>query len=507
MRSFHPMEVLPTASDIRMGGSCTCKKSKYVAHGYSNAEPTGKKIPDRVTHRCLKLYCQCFSSSTTCGPRCKCTVCNNTAVHADAIEQARKSILERNPSAFDHKFLTPPPAPVYRHHYPSPPPIPDHLYVSSAPKGRAIGCKCRRSFCLKKYCECYQNSQFCGVSCGCTNCQNVPETPPTTRMPVVQAVHSEHRWGPMRPEIRPEVRSEVRRRLPLTRPPVRPPVEREEDRMAMMAAVAMTELVKETSKTEILRRSASVEEREHVSDMEEDCYQTPNNSMDESMDSKRKVVIDNSRVPLKKRKSSMDEDFTSASSTPMDLESRNPSPIETKHSPPVEPKRAPQSHSKVLGQFHGPEIAYLTPRASPPHMYMDHRPFPHLLYRPYQPYPPRPYDDALKRTGLPKSLSFRKICSRCGKTRGEHGDLGFGNKCVFQDCGRCGAGEHIHKKMGQPMGVLCQLTEAQGAMQGASKVYDRKIRELAARADLQRELQRVREEHAERMVHVTGGHH
>jgi hypothetical protein len=110
------------------------------------------------------------------------------------------------------------------------------------------------------------------------------------------------------------------------------------------------------------------------------------------------------------------------------------------------------------------------------------------------------YDDAIRSTGLPKALSFRKICSRCGKTRGEHGDLGFGNKCVFQDCGRCGAGLHMHEAAGQPMGVLCQLTEAEGATAGASASYERKLRDLAARANLQRELQRVKEEHIERIV-------
>ena len=55
-------------------------------------------------HRCLKLYCQCFASSTTCGARCKCNGCQNTPLHQNEIEEARKIILDRNPSAFDDKF-------------------------------------------------------------------------------------------------------------------------------------------------------------------------------------------------------------------------------------------------------------------------------------------------------------------------------------------------------------------------------------------------------------------
>jgi hypothetical protein len=134
---------------------------------------------------CLKLYCQCFALSTTCGPKCKCQTCNNTTLHADAIDEARKTILERNPSAFDDKFRGQSPSP-YRPVY-SPPATattpswaPTSYATAPAPKTKAVapvahpappptmvvavpriasgppprvnkyGCKCRRSFCLKK---------------------------------------------------------------------------------------------------------------------------------------------------------------------------------------------------------------------------------------------------------------------------------------------------------------------------------------------------------------------
>lgn len=104
------------------------------------------------------------------------------------------------------------------------------------------------------------------------------------------------------------------------------------------------------------------------------------------------------------------------------------------------------------------------------------------------------YEELVRTSGLPKSLSFRKICSRCGKTRGEHGELGFGNKCLFQECGKCGAGLHVHKKAGQPMGILCKLTVEEGATAGAASAYERKIKELAVRADLQKEIRRRQDE-------------
>ena len=130
---------------------------------------------------CLKLYCQCFALSTTCGPKCRCQSCFNTTQHASEIEEARRTILERNPSAFVDKFrgnpVTPtpgrPPAPpvVYYasppasawHHaaYTTPqlhPQVPMSVSNSPGPFSKmpptnALGCKCRRSFCLKKVCK------------------------------------------------------------------------------------------------------------------------------------------------------------------------------------------------------------------------------------------------------------------------------------------------------------------------------------------------------------------
>jgi len=97
-----------------------------------------------------------------------------------------------------------------------------------------------------------------------------------------------------------------------------------------------------------------------------------------------------------------------------------------------------------------------------------------------------PQKEPYSSLSLPKSLSFRKICSKCGKTRSEHGELGFGNKCVYQDCGRCGAGIQMHVKSGISMGFFCTLDVKDGASPGRIKMYKSKIEELATIAELKK---------------------
>lgn len=133
-----------------------------------------------------------------------------------------------------------------------------------------------------------------------------------------------------------------------------------------------------------------------------------------------------------------------------------------------------------------------SPRASPVSMApFAGRYYPYSVSPPTT-YRPKAYGETTRLSGLPKSLSFRKICSKCGKTRGEHGELGFGHRCVYQDCGKCGAGVQMHVKANMPMGILCTLSEQDGATPGAARAYERKIHDLAVRAELQQKLQQQR---------------
>jgi hypothetical protein len=98
---------VPSPSSASPGGNtssgmCHCKKS-----------------------RCIKLYCECFATQRMCTTRCKCANCLNTVQHERERDQAMIDARQRKKSAF----------------------------AVALDRSPTPGCKCRRSECLKKYCE------------------------------------------------------------------------------------------------------------------------------------------------------------------------------------------------------------------------------------------------------------------------------------------------------------------------------------------------------------------
>lgn len=73
----------------------------------------GKKNCNCKNSRCLKLYCECFSSGEYC-KNCNCNGCCNNIENESIRKKTIAEVLERNPNAFRPKIATtinaPPPA-------------------------------------------------------------------------------------------------------------------------------------------------------------------------------------------------------------------------------------------------------------------------------------------------------------------------------------------------------------------------------------------------------------
>ena len=105
--------------------------------------------------KCLKLYCECFASGRYCDG-CNCRDCHNNKEREDVRQVAVANVLERNPNAFRPKVQA----------------------TKAKEEGMVVdvkhnrGCNCKKSNCLKKYCECFQAGVLCTENCRCQGCKN-----------------------------------------------------------------------------------------------------------------------------------------------------------------------------------------------------------------------------------------------------------------------------------------------------------------------------------------------
>ncbi|CAH6793440.1 tesmin [Phodopus roborovskii] len=100
----------------------------------------------------LAGYCDCFAS----GDFCNSCSCNNLRHELERFK-AIKACIDRNPEAFQPKMGK------------------GRLGVSKLRHSK--GCNCKRSGCLKNYCECYEAKITCSSVCKCIACKNYEESP------------------------------------------------------------------------------------------------------------------------------------------------------------------------------------------------------------------------------------------------------------------------------------------------------------------------------------------
>lgn len=128
----------------------------------TTGETEGCKRCNCKRSKCLKLYCECFAAGLYCVEPCSCQECFNQPAYEKTVMNTRKQIESRNPLAFAPKVIK----------ISDSQEIEGEVNKTPASARHKRGCNCKKSNCLKKYCECFQGGVGCSINCRCEGCQN-----------------------------------------------------------------------------------------------------------------------------------------------------------------------------------------------------------------------------------------------------------------------------------------------------------------------------------------------
>ncbi|XP_070344427.1 tesmin [Equus asinus] len=193
---------LPSSQEAEDASGCAHKKDANpmldngalptIANG--SALPSGSALPGppKIT---LAGYCDCFASGDFCN-NCNCNNCCNNLRHEIERFKAIKACLDRNPEAFQPKI--------------------GKGKLGDVKPRHNKGCNCKRSGCLKNYCECYEAKIMCSSICKCIGCKNYEESPERKtlmNMPnyvEIGGVEGSHHWSPSKFSGLPKFRKDRR---------------------------------------------------------------------------------------------------------------------------------------------------------------------------------------------------------------------------------------------------------------------------------------------------------